>query len=201
MEVFMVFSFCHSGMHALWNAILAATPDEDFGNCVPFLSNALKRNTTATVIIKTAELLAADVTEWLRSDVAQHFLSWLQANVKSLHVTSHTVVIILIVAYHCCHIIHIRDFEALGAYSLAFLFWLLDVNALPMNVSRRHFNIWVCSTGRLLILWRARDWKTDSVNLNWGTPLFYFHVFFICNHVQRIWLLHPTQVHPSPLTL
>lgn len=166
MEAFMVFSFCHSGMHALWNAIQAATPDEDCCNCVPFLSNALKRNTTATVIIKTAELLAADVTEWLRSDVAQHFLSWFQANVELcmwLHIllssssSLHT--------YHCCHIIHIRDFEVLGAYSLTFFFWFPDVNALPMNVSRRHFNIWVCSTESLLIFWRGRD---------------------SCNHVHRI---------------
>ncbi len=69
MESFLVFSFCHSGMHTLWNAILTAMPDEDLCNCVPFLSNALERY-TVTVIIKAAELLAADVTEWLRSDVA-----------------------------------------------------------------------------------------------------------------------------------
>lgn len=67
MESFLVFSFCHSGMHTLWNAILTATPDADHCNCVPFLSNTGKRY-TLTVIIKAAELLAADITGWLQSD-------------------------------------------------------------------------------------------------------------------------------------
>lgn len=52
---------------------------------------------------------------------------------EALRVISHTVVIILIVAYHSCHILHIRDFEVLGTHGLTFLFWFLDVNALPLT--------------------------------------------------------------------
>ncbi len=58
MESFLVFSFCHSGMHTLLNAILTATPDEDLCNCIPFLSNVMERY-TVTVIIKAAELLTS----------------------------------------------------------------------------------------------------------------------------------------------
>lgn len=177
-ESFMVFSFCHSGMHALWNAILTAMPDKDCCNCVPFLSNEPKHN-TATVIIKTAELLTADVNEWLRSDVAERFLSremWSSA-CDFTYCCHHP--------HRCIPLLSYPSHKGLWSswnswFNIPFLIPWCECVAIDA-CRRQPFNFWVCCTGNLLILWRVRDWKTVSIDLNWSTHLFYFHMFFIRN--------------------